>query len=143
WCKTDPYGMSPSEALSFSWDQFCKTIKYERRYFFLGKKPIDGELLDPSQVLDAIFSYAQNVGLFVPLPAGSKLFRVRHQPAGKFYTKVADLGPPPVSKAVQVNRMSPPGIVMMYASEDVKTALAETASKRGDYIVSEFSTERE
>lgn len=143
WCEADPYGMSPHEQLSFSWADFCKTIKHERRYFFLKNGSIDRELLDPAQVLDAIFGFAQNVGLFVPLARGSKLFRVRHQPAGKSYTTATDLGPPPVEMAVQTNRMSPPGIVMMYASEDAKTALAETANEPGAYMVGTFTTDRD
>lgn len=39
--------------------------------------------------------------------------------------------------------MSPPGVVMTYASEDEQTALAETATAPGTYAVGEFVTERD
>ena len=34
WCESDPYGLSPQQQLSFSWESFCETIKYKRRFFF-------------------------------------------------------------------------------------------------------------
>jgi hypothetical protein len=39
--------------------------------------------------------------------------------------------------------MSPAGIVMMYASEDAATALAEIVDKEGTYTVGEFMTDRD
>src|ERR1700722_13911319 len=53
WCQTDPYGMTPTEQLSYSWDSFCQTIKHERRYFFISKRRADRELLDPGEVLES------------------------------------------------------------------------------------------
>jgi hypothetical protein len=142
WCETDPYGMSPEQRLSFSWESFCERIKYQRRYFFLGRIPENGVLSDPSEILHQIFSFAEDAGLFVTLPAESTMYRTRYQPIGCRYRSSADLGPPPIDKAVQTNRMSPPGIVMMYASEQRTTALAETADTPGDYAVGCFVTKR-
>ncbi|MBN9181034.1 MAG: RES family NAD+ phosphorylase, partial [Microbacterium sp.] len=79
---------------------------------------------------------------FVTMPAGTLLFRARFQPAGKVYRTAGELGPPPVDFATQTNRMSPPGIVMTYVSEDRATALAETVNGRGTYAIGEFLTER-
>lgn len=38
--------------------------------------------------------------------------------------------------------MSPPGIAMLYASEDAETALRETADREGSYALGEFQTLR-
>jgi hypothetical protein len=143
WCQTDPYGMNPIEQLSYSWNEFCKTIRHERRYFFLAKRRSDRELLDPAEVLDSIFSFAESADLFVTLPNNTTLYRARHQPNGEHYDTASALGPPPLERAIQTNRMSPPGIVMTYASEDRDTALAETASEPGDFAVGRFETMRE
>lgn len=67
--------------------------------------------------------------IFVTEPAGMRLYRARRQPAGKTYATAGSLGPPPRDVAIQTNRMSPPGIVMTDVSEDIDTALAETADK--------------
>jgi hypothetical protein len=68
WCKADPYGMTHAEQLQFSWEEFCRVIKHERRYFFLQNKnrktrrPYDDELLGPADMLDTIFSFAETEG---------------------------------------------------------------------------------
>jgi len=55
-----------------------------------------------------------------------------------------DLGPPPFEKATQSNGMSPAGVVMFYGSDQVETALHETAQSLGGgtYAVGEFSNAR-
>ena len=143
WCATDPYGMSPVEQLNFSWDAFCELIKHKRRYFFLNEQRADEELFSPAEILRRIFSFAESTELFVSLPSGTALFRARKQRSDKPYTSSLELGPPPTEAAIQTNRMSPPGIVMMYASEEANTALAETADGPGKYAVGEFETTRE
>ncbi len=143
WSQTDPFSLSPVERLRFSWENFCELIKHRRRYFFLGEKRHDREIFDPAQTLKVIFSYAEDAGLLVPLVKGTTLFRARHQPPESIYQTALDLGPPPTKKAIQTNRMSPPGIVMMYVAEDVETALAETANAPGDFVVATFKTERD
>src|SRR5581483_4164351 len=54
-----------------------------------------------------------------------------------------DLGPPPQELALQSNRMSPLGIAMLYASDNAETALRETVSDSGTYVVGEFRTRRD
>ena len=144
WSDAEPFALSPDEQLSMSWDQFCHVIKHERRYFFLNKKPRkDSELYSPAQVLETIFEYAETMETFVSLPKGSRLFRARRQEKGESFTTAGALGPPPLDKAIQTNRMSPPGIVMTYVSEDKETALAETAVKPGMFAVGQFITKRD
>jgi hypothetical protein len=90
-----------------------------------------------------IFDFAKDAGAFVKLPAGTHIFRARHQPAGKIYITAGSLGPPPRDHAIKTNRMSPPGVVMTYASEDCETALAETADEPGTFVVGEFVIDRD
>jgi hypothetical protein len=149
WSDADPFALSRGEQLQFSWEQFCRVIKHERRYFFLQprKKASNwhdhDELFGPAEILETIFRFAEDAGAFVRLPAGARVFRARHQPPGKTYCSAGQLGPPPIAHATQTNRMSPPGVVMMYASEDRDTALAETAAEPGTFVVGEFAIERE
>ncbi|MGO9361413.1 MAG: HEPN-associated N-terminal domain-containing protein [Xanthobacteraceae bacterium] len=147
WTDTDPFGLSDDEKLHFSWNSFCRLIKHERRFFFLdqGETPTLGsgdELFGPAEILKVIFSFAESEGAFVELPAGTHLYRARHQPSGKRYATAGTLGPPPLEHAIKTNRMSPPGIVMTYASQHCDTALAETADEPGIFAVGEFVTER-
>ncbi len=144
WSDAEPFSLSGYEQLRFSWEEFCRVIRHRRRYFFLqGNRDADSELYSPGEVLKLIFSYAEEARIFVTLPRGTHLFRARSQPTGKSYVSAATLGPPPVEHAIKTNRMSPPGVVMMYVSDDPETALAETADKPGKYAVGEFVTERE
>lgn len=34
WCQVNPYSLNAHERLQFSWEEFCRTIKHHRRYFF-------------------------------------------------------------------------------------------------------------
>jgi hypothetical protein len=142
WSERHPFSLSPAQRLSFSWEHFCEQIKHQRRYFFLDQQREDRELFNAGEILGRIFSFAADAGLFVTLPTDSLLFRARWQPMGKNYRLITELGPPPLDKAIQPNRMSPPGIVMMYASEQKATALAETANEPGNYSVGRFVIKR-
>lgn len=149
WCEADPYGLSPDQKHAYSWDQFCRVIKHEKRYFFFQEKKKKGrfyerdELLSPAETLRTIFAYAEEAGAFVKLPKRTKLYRARFQALGREYNTAGSLGPPPVDQATQTNRMSPPGVVMTYASEDLDTALAETASGPGTFAVGTFVNDRD
>ena len=101
----------------------------------------DRELLSPSELLSVIVEYATTVGLMQALPAEQDFYRARFQAPGEKLSEPHQLGPPPPDKAAQ-NRMSPAGIVMMYVSEDVTTALNEAATRAGAYAVAKFRTRR-
>jgi RES domain len=119
-------------------------IKHQRRYFFTQyERHEDSELFGPDQILNLIFSFAQDEGAFIVLPRGTHIFRARRQPDGMNYASAGTLGPPPVERAVQTNRMSPPGVVMTYAADDIATAVAETANAPGLFAIGEFVTERD
>jgi hypothetical protein len=148
WSEADPYGLSPDQQLSFSWERFCRVIKHQRRFFFLhedeGKRRYgDDELFSPAETLQTIFSFAEEANAFTTMPADTKLYRARYQPAGKIYDTAGTLGPPPLDRAIQTNRMSPPGVVMTYAAEDRETALAETANGPGTFAIGQFVNDRD
>ncbi|UPJ49332.1 hypothetical protein IVB30_41440 [Bradyrhizobium sp. 200] len=80
WSEAEPYALSPVQQLAFSWERFCKTVKHERRYFFLHEEkkrpwPDHDELYSPAEILRAIFSFAEHASAFGRMRAGTALFR--------------------------------------------------------------------
>jgi hypothetical protein len=145
WCRRDPYGMSKDEVLQFTWEEFCERIKYEQRYFFLEETESEesGGLLSPAAMLEELSRLVREFDLVVSVPVGNRFFRARFEKPGEALSRPSELGPPPRERATQSNRMSPPGIVMFYASDNPATALRETASGSGTFVVGEFEVEKE
>ena len=77
---------------------------------------------DPGEVLEKIFEYAAFSDQFVKLPSGTTLRRARYEDQEGTWNTPQELGPPPVAKANQSNRMSPAGIPMFYGCDDEETA---------------------
>lgn len=144
WCDRSAYGLNDQELVRFSWEHFCDVIMYNRRFFFTDYRtnPMDHDIDAPFEVLEKLFDYAQSYSLIVELPARTELFRARWQEYTGQLSSPKDLGPPPQNKATQSNRMSPPGIVMFYASDHPETALRETAVSPGEFVVGRFETSR-
>ena len=137
WCERNGLGLTDREYAQYSWDYFRKVVMHQRRFFFLdyGPDPYEPEVYDPGHVLKDIFAFGIETGLFKGLPAGTHLYRARWEQAGERLETPQELGPPPESVAVQSNRMSPPGIVMFYACDDIETALLEAAEEPGTFAV--------
>jgi HEPN/RES N-terminal domain 1 len=127
WCQRDPHSLRRDERLIGSWEDFCRSIKHERRYFFLQqkKKRFDSEYLSPSDLLRFISRTVNQHELLRKLPTGSPIYRARHQKPGEVLRTPYDFGPPPVERAKRPNRMSPAGIVMFDANDDHDTAVVE------------------
>ena len=144
WCDRSAYGLNDQELVRFSWEHFCEVIMYSRRFFFADYRTnhMDHDIDAPFEVLGKLFDYAQSYSLMVELPARTELFRARWQEYTGQLSSPKDLGPPPQNKATQSNRMSPPGIVMFYASDHPETALRETAVSPGEFVVGRFETNR-
>ena len=122
-------------------------MKHERRFFFLQERPAyasesPGELLDPGAILGTIVTQALGLGLASSLVEGTRVFRVRAQTGPGPFRTALEFGPPPSDEAIQANRMSPPGVVMTYVSEDEETALRETADDDGTYAIGTFEFAR-
>jgi hypothetical protein len=144
WCTINPFGLDYEQRGRFSWERFCRVVQHERRFFFSQhSSEAHDDLLAPGETLRQIFEYAETMELFVPMPSATFLYRARRQRWRQRLISVDDLGPPPPDRANQSNRMSPPGIVMFYASDDPETALRETAAKAGTYAVGTFVTTRD
>ncbi len=139
WCDKHPFSLSDDQRLTFSWNEFCELIKHRCRYFFLREEHDDDELYSPLTLLKELASSCERFNLVKTLPpAGNPLFRARFQKPGEVLSTVAELGPPPQDRATMSNRMSPPGIVMFYVSDNADTALRETAKSPGVFVVGEF-----
>lgn len=146
WCQRDPYNLNYAQQTQFSWDRFSHIVKHQRRYFFRDDEEGDGEVLSPGELLETILDHAQKIGLLVRVEKGAlRVARTRPQPDGIAWKAPLDLGPPPLEKAIQSNRMSPAGIVMFYTSDQEETALRETAQSRGpgNYATGIFSNARD
>lgn len=145
WCQANPFSLNYGQHTRYSWEHFCTVVKHERRYFFADGKDGDGEVLSPAEVLETILAHAEHVGLCEDhKPGALRLVRARYQAPSEQWLTPAELGPPPLSKATRANRMSPAGIVMFYASDDVETALRETAlpDNYGTYALGTFVNRR-
>lgn len=142
WCDTHPFSLSDDQRLTFSWDEFCDLVKHRRHYFFLREKRENDELYSPLALLRELATWCERFNLVRTLPAGSPLYRARFQKPGELLSTAADLGPPPEEKATISNRMSPPGIVMFYVSDNAETAMRETAKCPGTFAVGQFRTLR-
>ena len=143
WCEANAYGPNDEEVAQYRWEYFCHTVRHERRFFFLAlKDPDDPELPSISSVLDTIFQYAEQMNLFREVPVGTQLLRARCESESLHLETLEEMGPPPIEKANQPNRMSPAGIPMFYCCDDENTALKETASAPGYFAIGRFETLR-
>ena len=137
WCERNGLGLTDREYAQYSWAYFCDAVMRQRRFFFLdiGPNPYEPEVYEPGHVLRDIFDYANEAGLFKELAAGTHLYRARWETPDAQLETPQELGPPPEEKATQANRMSAPGIVMLYACDDIDTALLEVAQEPGSFVV--------
>lgn len=150
WCVRNPFSDDPLHTLRLRWQQFCELIKHRTRFFLDRWTPPSSQesvvtrpLPTPATMLSAIGDRIERMELFQSLPAGRTVYRARHFEGDGFLRTPQELGPPPAERAVVANRMSPPGIVMLYAALDCETALLETANGRGRFAVGEFRLLRE
>ena len=144
WCDAHPFSLADSDRLRMSWVEFCKIIKHRRRFFFMDdRRDSHDELLGSGAIIDAIGGWCRRLDLVADLPPGTKVFRARHKKPGISLATARELGPPSEEQATQSNRMSPPGIVMFYASDDPETGLRETCTGPGTFVVGEFEIQRE
>ena len=141
WCEYDPARLPENESMVSDWKQFARLVKYERRFFFhdLGTSDdFNEDRLSPRQLLRAIGAIASHTDLVVELPAGTSLFRARTRKRGQRFTTAQDLGPPPPDRALQSNRMNPPGVPMFYGAETRELAYREIRRRRislGQFVV--------
>ena len=151
WCRYDWQLEDYNDALVHSWDDFCQVIRHERRFFFsIGRgdsdrdRGIQPDKFTPLGLLTEIKRLAERLDLIKEQPIGTEFFRARKcNSPSENYTTAKELGPPPPASALVSNRMNPPGIPMLYASESNTVAVDEVASEFCQVSVGRFCIERE
>jgi len=137
-CERDPWKFTVGEALSFSWEQLVDTVKHKTRFLFALTGERDGEMFGGDRVtfgvkvLEQLGALINEFNLVADLAADDELVRVRLHPADDIPNvgTAKELGAPPDRFASQ-SRMSPAGVPMLYAADDLETALAETLGPAG------------
>lgn len=149
WCEFDWTTLDDHQALAFSWKRFCDAIKHRRRFFFLRPSSEDNDEdardhVSFSELLSEIAKLAERSKLVKVQPAGTKVYRARAFKTGVVPTTALELGPPPAAKALQSNRMNPPGISMTYLSDTPGCAVEELgAVPKGHKVhVATFATKQ-
>jgi hypothetical protein len=131
-CKRDYYAASDEDTFGCAWRRFKEVVQHQRRYTFWTTED-KGDYDDPSHGITAsgllriLGGYIDFLSPTCTLPVGTEIWRVRDFP--KNDPKVNDpreYTSPPIDKALQANRLSPPGISMFYGANDSATAFAET-----------------
>ena len=120
--------------------------KVYNSHFFL-REPEGLELFSPSALLHELEGWCRKFELISVLPPNRPIYRARRQSPGEQLLTLSEIGPPPREKATIANRMSPPGVVMFYGSDEPETALREVARvpecEADRYAIAEFRTLRE
>lgn len=148
WCQRDPYQLRDREEATYTWANFTDLIKYKCRYMFLlhesmeKEKSLDRVLI--SSILDHILESFKCAELIRKLPKGTILYRARYYDQDKkFELKIEELAVPPTG-ITKSSRMSPAGIPMFYASDDISTSLREIKVQKGDNVaIADFVLESE
>ena len=150
WCHYDWQLMDYDDALDHCWDKFCQVIQHQRRFFFsIGRGDSDHnpekqpDKFTPLGLLTEIQRLSERLKLVKEQPIGTIFFRARKcDSPSESYSTAKELGPPCPALALRDNRMNPPGIPMLYASESEKVAVDEVASGCCHVSVGRFRIER-
>ena len=154
WC-THVIGDKPSlgDGLVEEWEQFCDFIKHERRHFFLQEKErrgsydysysLKGRPFSAVEVLSEMGRACEEFRLVTTLKRGTVVFRARQSARGRQFRTTLELGPPNEQLARKPNRMSPSGVVMFYACDSPKAAIAEISAGSLSAVVGEFVIEKD
>lgn len=137
WCKRDPYSQPIDRTLVYGWQNFSKFIIHTARFVFY--KAVNTSYagdqhdeMNPVDILEAIGSVAEKLGLIGTVRTGQSIFRVRIVDPEDQLGSARELGPPPAEHANMPNRMSPVGIPMFYGAFDIATAIRETYDRSGE-----------
>lgn len=130
WCDYDWLSLDTDQALLTSWNEFCRTVKHRRRFFFQTAREDDRDSYSVTSLLSSVAAFAEHTGLVVKIGSGTRLWRARPDLRARSRVAPADFGPPPPAIALQSNRMNPPGIPMLYLASSARAAVRETKSAR-------------
>lgn len=133
WCHKDPYGLLEEEALSISWRNFSRQVKYQTRYIFSQlpdiADPMDIDLIPVPRMLNTLSQELSRLedeaDVVLTVEQDTEIMRARIHDMWKRYLNGRQLGTVPAKEARFSNRMSPSGIPMFYGAFDSDTALLE------------------
>jgi hypothetical protein len=133
WCHKDPYGLLEEEALSISWRNFSRQVKYQTRYIFSQLSdtvdPMDIDLIPVPRMLNTLSQelsrLEDEVDVVLTVEQDTEIMRARIHNIWKRYLNGRQLGTVPAKEARFSDRMSPSGIPMFYGAFDSDTALLE------------------
>lgn len=140
WCDYDWLDPEPDQSLLYSWERFAEVVKFERRFFFADHIQASSGLSSLNSFFSEVTRAINVLELFHMLEPSEGLYRARSRKLGEFHSTAATLGPPPAEKALQSNRMNPPGIPMFYGASSADLARTEVRSARCS--VGRFETTR-
>jgi hypothetical protein len=138
WCRRSPFFPPEERALFYSWEDFCREVKYRTRYLFFPKlDEYEHEQFPYTEILDRIAEIIFELNVMKPHPPGTGFYRGRVHDLEIYLSNSKELGPPPIEYAKYSNRMSPAGISMFYGSLDIETVIAEIydRQKRGCKVI--------
>jgi hypothetical protein len=126
WVQRDFYRLRPELRLRYGWEEFGKTVKHHRRYFFSDHDSgsEDPDHMAPGALLVAIGDALRSGGLVRPLP-DEPVYRVRTHKSQEHPRTAAELGAPAAADIDKSSRMSPAGVPLFYGALDPATATAE------------------
>ncbi|UIN30637.1 RES domain-containing protein [Microbacterium binotii] len=143
-------GGESSDPSVLGWAQFARTVRFESRFVFVGSSARPGFENEPparlAKFLEALLAYVES-DLVVELEAGTTLYRgrmtddARRLRANIDQEPSSELGSAPPHLA-EAGRLSPQGIGMFYAADELRTAVAEIAlhSAYDEAVVGGFKT---
>lgn len=133
WAQRDFYRLRPDQRMRYGWQEFGRTVKHHRRYFFAdhGGDTEDPDYIAPGALLEAIGDALRSGGLVRALP-DELVYRVRAHDSRQHPRTAAELGAPPAALIDKSSRMSPAGVPLFYGALDPATATAEAREANPD-----------
>lgn len=147
WIEKDILHEDYRKALLDKWLAFAKAVTHARRYTFLATPEflplIKGENPeDTRDILSSLKNLIVTQKLVHELSQGSILYRARRVKDKNNVYSFSDITAAPDSVAT-VNRMSPAGVSLFYASFNENTAIDECVGDKADAILlGEFATKK-
>lgn len=148
WIEKDILHEDYRRVLLDKWKAFAKAVTHARRYTFLALPDFLPLVLEEktdkeTDILSSLRNLIITQNLINTLPTGSVLYRARRVDDINKVFDFNDITAAPDDVAT-VNRMSPAGISLFYASYDERTAINEcVGDKKKALLVGKFSTKKD
>lgn len=134
WADKDYFSFNILEELDSEWKSFCKEIKSSKKYSYTNLPPLDKDHFSDNgllHILNEIGNIIIKFRLIKRLQVGQKFYRVRNHNKNINIANFKELASPPPTCVTSPNRMSPVGVSMFYASNNLDTSLKEAQGTGG------------